>query len=346
MVTALIVFPDLLRPSEETDEPGGLPLTYTPESRVPSRHGVLYEEIPVMLEPHPDEASAGEFRDCHVGALRLLVQSGTFEAAFDIVRPVVDSVLDGLAFQMQCALHIMSFDLLDATEPLNAGEERRVEVHANPDANVAPKFSTLPPDFTWVEYAVETPSLNLARAAANPKHKMALWWYVKAMDAQYAIDKFVHLWTAVEILWSESDVRVTEPYTVESCKHAIESCPECGGTVAKLVRGASIRQYLTDRVGVPEADAREMWRIRQAVHGENVFTPQRLDSLGRLVTILRAAVLLLLKQVIGYPLDERPALLSSNGPILSNLVTLGGHRPIDGNDVEVIRFLSGTVPPS
>ena len=310
LVSALVAFPKGLRPSEETDVPGGLPLRLDLVSRVPNRHGAVYDTIPVMLEPHTDPAMAVHFPQHDLAALSVLVPAYTFAHAFETSRPLVESVIDALAFQMQVALHVVAFDLVDATEPLTLGEDRDSDTHANSDANIAPKFSTVPMDYTWVEYAAETPSLDLVLFPATTRHQMALWWYVKALDARYAVDKFVALWTAAEILWEDSDVKITEPYTVHACKHVIGSCPECGESVAKLVRGASIKQYLSDRAGVPEADARDMWKVRQVVHGDNFFDPQGLDSLGRLVTILKAAVLTLVKQAIGYPLDPFPFVLN------------------------------------
>jgi hypothetical protein len=89
---------------------------------------------------------------------------------------------------------------------------------------------------------------------------MALWWYVKAIDFPYAVDKFVCYWTALEVLWISSDVHVTAPYQA-ACGHNIRACPECGKSVERQVRGASLRRYLIELGNLDENDARSGCRV-------------------------------------------------------------------------------------
>lgn len=144
---------------------------------------------------------------------------------------------------------------------------------------------------------VAVPDLRLGRFPSDPATRTSLWWYVKALDAHYGVDKFFCLWTAGEILWTASDVRVTAPYGTP-CGHRIEACPECSESISREVRGASLRLFLTERGGLGESDVRDLWKLRQVVHGANVFTAARLEMLGRLTPSLQAAVLLLLKAAL------------------------------------------------
>ena len=168
---------------------------------------------------------------------------------------------------------------------------------------------------------------------------MALWWYVKGLDTPFAVDKFMAFWTALEILWSASDVREIGPYT-PPCGHRLLACPECGASVEREIRGKSLRRFLLERAAVGDEDAGAMWRLRQVVHGANVFDAERLPELGRLTSVLRAGVLNLLKSGLGDPAGEPPFMIRADGPILSPVMSLGGHRPLDGDDLELVRFLS------
>jgi hypothetical protein len=76
-----------------------------------------------------------------LASLWLLAEASSFTEGFNIMQPVIESVTDSLAFQMQTALHVVAFDLLDVTPPLMVGEARTSETHAQPKATLAPKFS-------------------------------------------------------------------------------------------------------------------------------------------------------------------------------------------------------------
>jgi len=103
--------------------------------------------------------------------------------------------------------------------------------------------------------------------------------------------------------------------------------------------GASLRLFLTERGGLGESDVRDLWKLRQVVHGANVFTAARLEMLWRLTPSLQAAVLLLLKAALGDPRDKAPAIIPADGPILGHQISLFGDRVVEDSDVEIVRFL-------
>lgn len=103
--------------------------------------------------------------------------------------------------------------------------------------------------------------------------------------------------------------------------------------------GEELAEIPIEHAGVADRDASGMWDLRQVVHGKSVFTARRLDELTRLCATLRAAVLLLLKRTLNDPLEAPPILLGAGDPILSTLMALTGHGPLDDETVRRVTLL-------
>lgn len=338
LAKALVAFPYALRVAEPADEPGGPPKRFERATRIPETHGIVRDGMPVALGPSDNSTVAEQFPQFDIAQLSLLATASSLAETFDMVQPLMEASLDALSFQMQAALHVVSFEILDVTPPLSIGEDREWQVHAAADAGLAPKFSQLPPDFTWNEYPIDTPDLRAGPIPGDTRQRMALWWYIKGLDAPYAVDKFTSFWTSLEILWSASDIKVEAAYTT-TCGHAVDSCPVCGRLVARTVRGPSIKRFLTEEAEVGGDDAAGLWNLRQVVHGKNVFDAKQIESLGRLASVLRAAVHRLLKRSFGERPDQRPLLSPAQGLILGNRMSLGGYRPVGDQDVAIVDYL-------
>ncbi|MBW3578786.1 MAG: hypothetical protein KY462_13800 [Actinobacteria bacterium] len=329
-VTASVAFPRSIVPAEPPDEPGGLPKRLTTETRVPPRHTVRLHGLPVTLGPATGDGPEIEGHDVAQVVVRL--HETALGDAIDRAQPILEGVVDSLSFQAQAALPVVGLDVLDVTPTLEVGQERDSHFVANPAALVTPKFLTGSMNFRWQEYPVPVPTLGPTREA-DDRLLLALWWYVKALAVPWVADRYLFLWIALEVLWERDGEKITAPYRVQGCDHEIEVCPECGNDVSSLVRGASLRAYLGDAAGVDEQDAREMWRLRQVVHGRNYFTRQRAAQIDAQVTRLRAAVLRLLKDAMGIPADVAPALLEVDGPVIGPSMWGMGRREITEADL-------------
>jgi hypothetical protein len=338
LLSAVVAMPAALKVAEPADEPGGLPKRLARVSRVPDLHGTIVADFPVAFGPYTEAELVKQFPEHDLALISTMAHAETFEDALESLQPTLESSIDAMAFQMQAALHVVACDLIDVSEPLNEGEQRDTRTDASPEASIAPKFKGLPPNFRWQDFPVMIPDLRNGRYPSDARTRMALWWYVKAMDVPYAVDKFVCYWTALEILWLSSDVQVTAPYQAD-CGHNISTCPECGKSIERQVRGASLRRYIVELGGLDENDARDLWKLRQVVHGADVFTSSRMEILGRLVPTLRAVVLSLLKAVLGDPLGQPPAMVALDGPILGHTMALLGHRIVDKDEITIVRFL-------
>lgn len=334
---ALVAFPPGLAVAEPADEPGGPPKRFERITRIPERSGLLYAGTRVMLEASDNTTMAAQFPQFDIAELSVLLQVPTLMEALAVTRPVLEALLDSLSFQMQTALHVVSLEIIDVTPPVRPGDERAWQAYAPADTAVSPKFGQMPPVMDWREVRADTPTLGGGPLPEDSKERMALWWYIKGLDASYAVDRYVCFWTSLEILWSLSDVTVDAAY-IAPCGHVVESCPECGRSLSRTVLGASMRSFLTERAGVEASDASQLWNLRQVVHGKNVFDPQQLD-LGRLTSVLRAAVLQLLKAASGPPQYDPPLLVKVGGLTMGNPVVLSGSRLLNDRDVANVDFL-------
>ncbi len=290
-----------------------------------------------MLEASDNATIAAQFPQFDLAELSVLVQIPAFAEALALARPVLEALLDSLSFQMQTALHVVSMEIIDVTPPVRPGDGREWQTYAPADTAVSPKFGQMPPVMDWREVRAATPTLGGGPLPEGPKERMALWWYIKGLDASYAVDRYVCFWTSLEILWSLSDVAVDAAY-VAPCGHVVESCPECGRSLSRTVLGASMRSLLTERAGVEAGDASQLWNLRQVVHGKDVFDPHQLD-LGRLTSVLRAAVLQLLKAALGQPLHDPPLLVKVGGLNMGNPVVMSGSRLLNDRDIASVDFL-------
>ena len=336
--TALVAFPPGRRVSEPADEPGGPPKRFERVTRVPERHGIVRDGVPLALGPSDNATVAKRFPQFDIAQLSVLTTAPSLSETFDMVQPFMEASLDSLSFQMQAALHVISLEILDVTRPLSIGENREWQTHTPADTGLSPKFGHLPPTLNWKEYPINIPDLRGGPVPGDTKQRMALWWYIKGLDAPYAVDKFMCFWTSLEILWSASDVKVEAAY-MTTCKHPVENCPVCGRPVTRTVRGPSMKRFLTEQAEVDGNDAARLWNLRQVAHGKNVFDAQK-DDLGRLTPVLRAAVLRLLKISFSERLDQRPLLAPVQGPILGNRMFFSGHRPVHDDDVAIVDYLS------
>lgn len=330
--TASLAFPRAIVPAEPPDEPGGLPKRLATETRVPARHTVRLDGVPVSLGPTSGEGPEIEGHD--VAEIVVRLEETSLDEAVDRAQPILEAVVDSLSFQAQAALPVVALDVIDVTPTLEVGQERDTRLVVNPSAVVTPKFLTGSMDFRWQEFPVPVPTLGPS-AEADKRLRLALWWYVKSLAVPWVADRFVCLWIALEVLWDRDGEKITEPYRVHGCDHKLESCPECGNEISSLVRGASLRAYLMGPGGVSEDDARELWRLRQVVHGKNYFTRERASEMDGQVGRLRAAVLRLLKDAMGIPADVAPALLETGGPVIGPSPWLVGHREVTEADIEL-----------
>ena len=338
LARALVAFPPGLRVAEPPDEPGGPPKRFERVTRIPERHGLVRNGLPVALGPSDNSAVAENFKQFDIAELSVLAVGSSALEAFDVVQPVIEASLDAIAFQMQAALHVVSLDVLDATPPLRVGEERECLSHVPADTAVSGKFGEMPQTPSWSEYSVHAPDLREGPVPSSPRARMALWWYIKGLDTTCVVDKFIFFWTSLEILWTASDVKVETTY-VTACGHTVESCPVCGRSVTRVVQGPSMRSFLAEQAEVDSGDAARLWQLRQVVHGKDVFDAEQAE-LSRLTAVLRAAVLRVLKAMLGEPLDQPPLLIWTPGLLLGNrMITLCIRRAVSESDVAAVQYL-------
>jgi hypothetical protein len=272
-----------------------------------------------LAEPREDER-------VEVVELVTDVSAADIQEALAIVGPVFEGIVDLMSFQMAAALKMGHLSIDDVTRPVEIGEEREMGRWASTpfDPNARAVGAT---GVAGLLHGLLPGSVEVG----NSKIAAALRWFGKSLANDQLHDQFIFLWIALEILSDASDVRVTEPFRCTN-DHVIEKCDECQAPTEKLVRGATLRAYL-EQSGTTADGAKELWSMRQLMHGAIPFDSAKLESLGILTQILRAAVSQRLKDRLGIPANYPPA-SKEPGRTFHPGIALGGTSRITAEDIE------------
>jgi hypothetical protein len=97
------------------------------------------------------------------------------------------------------------------------------------------------------------------------------------------------------------------------------------------VRGPTHQAYLQS-YGVPADLAKQLWEMRQLMHGAIRFDSKKLENLGGLIQPLRAVVAEGLKSKLGKtPTDTR--IVTAGGLSIHPAEGVGGQSPITEDDI-------------
>ena len=246
-------------------------------------------------------------------------------SAIELFTPVFESLIDLIAFEMAAVPAIGQVDIIDITRPVAVGDQRtEVTFSGPPYDRYMRSVELLTIQGRLIGELPESLDIPDSKAAA------VLRWFVKALGTNLHHDQFIFLWIALEILCDASDVRVEEPY-VGPCQHQIPECPDCGRATTKMVRGATIKKFLQS-YGVTAHQAKQLWQMRQLMHGAIPFDSKKLENLGELLQPLRAVVAAGLKSKLGKtPTD--PPIVAVGGYSIHPAMGLGGSRQITEDDI-------------
>jgi hypothetical protein len=333
-VTALTNFPKGVF-GTSPPAPGELmPPTIGLFTRIPAAKRVQLAGREVILCPYSgpplptDVILDVNWQASELAALAIFTDATTPREALVGVEDMLEQLLDSISFQVQVALRVFQLEVLDVTPPLELKMIRQVLHYPFPLGYPSPKFfqslslGSVDTDFY--------PGIRLLADSVSVKTRAALRWYVKGLAATYDIDRFMCFWVALEILWSESNVSVEEPYRCLKCRSMIPKCDNCGRSTTKQVRGASIKQFLAG-LGLDAMTAKVLWDFRQLVHGVNKLRAQDLLDLPRLILSLREASVTALKAALLWD-RGRPA-ITRGGPDVAVSLGLEGTRPIESFDL-------------
>jgi hypothetical protein len=307
---------------------GGLPERLEFRSRMPEQ-ARGYGDVTVAIRK-PDEGTYAALYSTNpqLEVLELVADlpaGSEAIAAIEKLAPTFEILIDLLTFEMGTPLGVGQMTVTEITPPASVGDERAFST-----------FSGSP--FDRNARAIEMQAIQgrligqLPESVeiADSKTAAILRWFVKALATDLLHDQFIFLWIALEILSDASEIRVVEPY-VGPCGHEIPTCPECGKPTTRMVRGATIRAFL-ESFGIPEQQARELWRMRQLMHGAIPFDSEKLANLGALVQALRAAVAAGLKAKLGKGQDDPPTIAAS-GLSIHPAMAAGGTAALTAPDL-------------
>lgn len=254
-------------------------------------------------------------------------ENGPMEAVAQ-VEAYLDSILDWLAFGLYAAISIGQVWILDITPPVSVGDQRDEDHFGYPPfgVNINGINTQSVVGSTFVSFQSEVRHFDSRTSAL-------LRWFHKALGTNLLHDKFMFLWITLEILCDLSGTSVKEPYLAR-CGHLIKSCPECGKETSKEVRGQTIQQFLVDTLKVDRQVARQLWAMRQVMHGAVDFNSPRLQDLPNLTGDLQRAVVIGIRTRIEVPDDVPPVVLEDKGPFRNPASGLTYSREITAYDIQ------------
>lgn len=246
------------------------------------------------------------------------------------------SIIDHVEFSLQQPIQVVAFDALDTTPSLEVGQQREVVSYAGGASPVGGRLLGLPHDMRWNFVGAGRISIG---DMVEPEGKLPLarWWYLKALTSPLAIDSYLALWTALELLSRIEGASIRDSLKLQ-CGHELKECPTCARQTTREVNGLTMKSYLRN-YGVGEEDAEVMWRLRQAVHGRNMFGAKESCELEQQLGQLRVVVFAVIKKHLGIEVDELPAVAPVAGSVISGMST-GGTREILQDDVELEETLT------
>jgi hypothetical protein len=309
------------------DKPPEPPQSLKFVSRIPQKmttelNGGSVTLGPWLGTPLPLERLLGP--PAEVAALTLLRLADTPEQALAEADDLLERILDDLSFQLQEAVRILQLEVIDITPPLSVGMTREILIYPFPMGYTSPKFLQSV-SLGNVNTAL-IPSLRSEYGIGEEKTRAALRWYIKALAAPYEADRFAFNWIALEILCSQSDIVVEKPYAPK-CEHEITHCPVCSTPTSRVIKGPTIKKFLTEKIGIDPQQAKELWNMRQMFHGANHLSQKATKELPRLVNILRHAALIALKDALAISRHDNPV-SSPEAVGINQSFALGGTREI------------------
>lgn len=320
-ITLLTTFPKSLL----SDMSGGFPEKLEFGTRIEKS---MTDINGVSVRLAPAEGEFPELAHLHMqdpATLIIELDAPTSSEALESATTSIDLVVDDLSFQLQEPLQMYSMRVLDVTPPLHVGDEREFMQYNGYDQY---KLSRSTPMGTTQTALV--PTLRSDYAALSRRTQDALDWYIKSMHTPWDADQYIFLWICFEILRNSNGPKIEEPARLR-CQHEIVACPKCGKLTAQVRQAASTYEYLA-AFGVEQQLAKDLWGMRQLVHGSKSFKRDQLERLGELLQVLRAICAAALRVAMGIP-DDSPPFVGYGAAAIGVAMGMGGTTAITEADL-------------
>ncbi len=239
----------------------------------------------MSIRPIEEKAEWGS----SVAEISFDVPATSAEQAIEAAVEPLEAAIESLSFQLQLPLRVEGVGVADA-HAQDAGTPGMFWQGAGEDPFPLRRFRVVGRELGGVE-TLPMPDLSVT-LTLDARHRAALDWYLKALATPFAVDRFMFMWIAMEILWRDT---VSEKAAWNG------------------KRGSKIQSFLATEFGVPKGMAGRMWKARQVMHGDVPFNAEVMKDVGEYTLALRIGVNLKLKAKLGLgdtdpPLVGRPAL--------------------------------------
>jgi hypothetical protein len=127
------------------------------------------------------------------------------------------SIIDHIEFSLQQQVQVATFDALDTSPSLEVGQHRDFASYGGGASSFGGRLLGSPHDARWNFFGTGRISVSgIAEPEGNAP--LARWWYLKALASSLAIDSYLALWTALELLSRIEKAAVHGPLKLQ-CGH-------------------------------------------------------------------------------------------------------------------------------
>ena len=205
---------------------------------------------------------------------------------FEQVGELLDTIYDRMFFLLQKPVYTGK---VWVTKPNGVTDRHSADFRLRSKSSVG--------NTTPIELGAESKWLNigLVDLSTDKKIDRALHWYRKAIAELVTVDRFIFLWIALEIMCNRHGERV----------EITSECSACGHKTTSMGIGQTIRSYPTNIIGITDEQARELWSVRQVVHGRSLSQEQE-NNLGNLTGLMHYCTTNALKLALNLDHTMRP----------------------------------------
>lgn len=311
--------------------PGGPPSSFKPFFRIPNDEVSECEGRKIYLGKAKNNLEATGYgfpENFQLMQLTYLWNSENWQSTVDESKIFIENIVDHLSFQIQESLTIVSVDMIDMSPSYSLGENREYIMITDPKSIYQPyKFSNV----NQLNFSNYVPSLANYTPITDRKWKVIIWWYLKSLSSNNLVDRISSIFIVLD--------NISKPHKIGAykspCGHLIEDCPECRSKTNRVLIGESIKEFLLNR-GLNEHEYRELWALRQIVHGKDIFSHHEMFSHSAVINKLIGLVYDEIRNKIGHSSIPIKAPSFSISPSM----VPSGVREINQYDVRIYNLIN------
>ncbi len=255
-------------------------------SRVPAYHKKEFSGLTFLMGPANTNVDLSKYNISKFYSpmlLSLRIESDDIRHALDIIQKPVETILNCFSFKFHELFQPISMVMKDVTPSLKEGEVRTFQMLTEPSSAILLQNYINPQILRGIN--ILTPDFSSIKEIEDKNIQIALWWFNKGLNAHFLIDSISFFFIAMDNL---SKPYKKSPYKT-TCNHEIFNCPTCGIEIEKVHFSDTLKDYL-DFHNYSQKEIKDLLKIRNYIHGKNIFDFNAMFNNSRLIDRLRVTL--------------------------------------------------------